>query len=379
MRGKGLASCQAACSVGVLARPGRETWPLPQTSCRQPTISPCASRSASRSTACAAPNGAQASSSSRDHSRLHRPALHRARQQRRLQGHVVGAVLAVAAGALDVLDDDALRRQARRSAPGRHAGCRRPGCASRRARLPSDHCAMAQEGAIDACAMNGREYSRRRVRDLARRTDRRLARVDRRGLDRLALDPGAQVGLVRQRLARCPGRGLAEPRRRAARAASSVSATTPTKLPSRTTATTPGTPCAAASSSAVSVAPGDGGRSTRPCSMPGSTRSWMKRGRPNTLSGMSRRAAAVPADAARGGRLGRDLGRGIALEQVVARPAPSSWCADCRGRRSCRPAPRGSARPRPAAARPRRDRWRAPPRRHSAAPSPTARPTGCPR
>ena len=63
----------------------------------------------------------------------HGPALHRARQQRGLQPHIVGAVLAVAAGALHVLDDDALRRQDRRPAPGPRAGCRRPGCGSTRA------------------------------------------------------------------------------------------------------------------------------------------------------------------------------------------------------------------------------------------------------
>ena len=104
------------------------------------------------------------------------------------------------------------RAAARRPAPGRRADCRRPGCASTRAGPAPDHCAMAQDGAIEAWATKGREYSRRTVRAF-RRGDGRIARVDRRGLDRLALDPGAQVALVGQRLARLPRsrRGRAAP------------------------------------------------------------------------------------------------------------------------------------------------------------------------
>ena len=41
----------------------------------------------------------------------HRPALGRARQQHGVEPHIVGAVLAVAAGALHVLDDDVIGRQ----------------------------------------------------------------------------------------------------------------------------------------------------------------------------------------------------------------------------------------------------------------------------
>ena len=39
-RSNGLASCEAASTVGIGARPARETWPLLHTSPRQPTISP---------------------------------------------------------------------------------------------------------------------------------------------------------------------------------------------------------------------------------------------------------------------------------------------------------------------------------------------------
>ena len=56
-------------------------------------------------------------------------------------------------------------------------------------------------------------------------------------------------------------------------ACSSRSAMTPRKLPSRTTATTPGIAFTAASSMVSSLAPYCGGRTTRPCTMPGSRRS----------------------------------------------------------------------------------------------------------
>ena len=48
----------------------------------------------------------------------------------------------------------------------------------------------------------------------------------------------------------------------------------------------------------------------------------MKRGRPNTLSGMSRRAAAVPANRRADAGLGAIFGGGIALEQVVLGQLP---------------------------------------------------------
>ena len=140
----------------------------------------------------------------------HRAPAGGARQQHRIEGHVVGAVVAVAAGALDVLDDDVLLRQRQRQATGRRAGCRRPGSATRRARLSAPvHCAIAQEGAIEAWAMKGREYCRRMVRgDLRGR--RRLPLVDGRGLDGLALEPGGEVGLVGQAVAGAPRRALAQ-------------------------------------------------------------------------------------------------------------------------------------------------------------------------
>ena len=113
----------------------------------------------------------------------------RARQQHRVERHVVGAVVAVAAGALDVLHDDALRRQRTGEARGRRADCRRPGSATTTCTLVAPvHCAIAQEGAIEACAMKGRVYCRRIVRATCAGR-RRLALVDGAGLGGLALEP----------------------------------------------------------------------------------------------------------------------------------------------------------------------------------------------
>src|SRR5262245_24819027 len=125
---------------------------------------------------------------------------------------------------------------------------------------PSDHCAMAQDGAIEAWAMKGRVYVRRTVR--ATRPGAAASRV---------LLGVVSTGWLLIQDGRSPSSGRASPGCQVAEAArafspavaaSSVSATTPAKLPSRATATTPGTALALVSSSAASVAPGDGGRKT---------------------------------------------------------------------------------------------------------------------
>ena len=77
-------------------------------------------------------------------------------------------------------------------------------------------------------------------------------------------------------------------------ASSSRSATTPRKLPSLTTATTPGIAAALASLHETSAAPWRGGRTTRPNSMPGHARSWMNPACAAALRGISRRGTFVP-------------------------------------------------------------------------------------
>jgi len=62
--------------------------------------------------------------------------------------------------------------------------------------------------------------------------------------------------------------------RRALIACSSRRAATPRKLPSRTTAITPGMRFTAASSKDTSWAPGEAGRTMRPNTMPGRRTSW---------------------------------------------------------------------------------------------------------
>jgi hypothetical protein len=76
-------------------------------------------------------------------------------------------------------------------------------------------------------------------------------------------------------------------------AANSVVATTPTKFPRCTTSTNPGTARARVIDSGVidtKLALRPLGRTTRPCSMPGTFTSWMKLNRAVTLSGRSARA-----------------------------------------------------------------------------------------
>ncbi len=149
------------------------------------------------------------------------------------------------------------------------------------------------------------------------------------------------------------------------------------KQPSRTTATTPGS-WPTLSSSVSNFAPGEGGRSTRPCSRPGSARSWMKRGRPNTLSGMSRRGRRRrPAALSR--RIWGQRRHAPRDRAARRRRAPSSWCEGCRRRRWRRRRRAAIPPARRASGRRRRDRSNAPRRRHGAGPCPNRAPTGFPR
>ncbi len=277
-----------------------------------------------------APSGAQLISSSRDHCRrTGRPGTARA-------SSTASSAASSApfwpkhAGALHVLDDDALQRTRqgngkigaqvedalrvrphleRGLAPARHgAGRRHRGVREERPRVAVAH------GAGGSC----RAWRPRACRRWSSR--RGGCAASRQAASRPA--------------ARSP-RSIARPRAvraTASTAACSVSATTPTKLPSRTTATTPGMRSAAVASSARSLAPGVAGRSTRPYSRPSNARSWMKRGRPNTLSAMSMRGNALPGQLPRRDRLG---GRRRGWHRAPAahrRPAPSSWCAGCPAR-----------------------------------------------
>ncbi len=169
---------------------------------------------------------------------------------------------------------------------------------------PPSQRAIAQLGAIDACATNGRLNSAVSVRVAMAAapgsgcsttgcgSDGAASRKDRRSRSS-GSGPGESASFHR----------AARATRRAARsAARSVSATTPTNEPSCTSRSP--RPSRMAGSS-LSSAAAEGGRTTRPNSMPGSTRSWMNRGRPVTLSGRSSRGAGRPATVhSAGGRAG---------------------------------------------------------------------------
>ena len=190
--------------MGVLPRPGRETWPLPQN-----VVAP------GDDLAALVEIRLDLDELRRAHGRpgqlvlarplqAHRTARGRAREQGSLQGHVVGAVLAVAAGALGVLHHDAFGRQREHERqvgaqvvyalavrPDAHAGVR-PLCHGARGR----HRGMGDERPRVGAA-HGAGHAPR---------SGRFTGIDRRGLDRLALDPLTQVRLVGQRVARLPRR-----------------------------------------------------------------------------------------------------------------------------------------------------------------------------
>ena len=152
--------------------------------------------------------------------------------------------------------------------------------------------AIAQLGAIDACAMNGRVNSAwwvLRTRAAAAGSCRRST-------------GWSSVGWLSRKPFRSRSSGSAgRTVHRAARASRAAAVTairswlasTPRNEPSRSTASTPSGRSTAATSS--SVAAGPGGRITRPNTIPGSTRSCRNRGRPVALSGRSIRGALRPA------------------------------------------------------------------------------------
>ena len=96
------------------------------------------------------------------------------------------------------------------------------------------------------------------------------------------------------------------------------SATTPTKFFLTTTFTTPGIPATELSSTLTTVAPTAGGRTTRPCSMPGTRTLCTNSNCPVTIAGMSRRGTGCAEHGPFAGRLA--LGVGIEL-QVKLLPA----------------------------------------------------------
>ena len=61
-----------------------------------------------------------------------------------------------------------------------------------------------------------------------------------------------------------------------------------------TTLTKPGMPRTEASSTLTSVAPTAGGRTTAPCSMPGTRTLWTNSNRPVAIAAMSTRGTGVP-------------------------------------------------------------------------------------
>ena len=142
----------------------------------------------------------------------HRAARDRAGEQHRVEGGVVGAVVAVAAGVLDVLDHDVARV----------AGRERAAIASRSREMPwlwstrhvhavrRSQRATPQLGAIEAWARNGREYDA-----LDRRVAGRAARLVEDGSPRGDRSGGSRAGrrLVgeRSRSSQACSRGAAAP------------------------------------------------------------------------------------------------------------------------------------------------------------------------
>jgi hypothetical protein len=73
-----------------------------------------------------------------------------------------------------------------------------------------------------------------------------------------------------------------------------LSATTPTRFFLTTTRTLPGIPLTELSSTLATVAPIDGGRTMRPCSMPGTRTFWTCSNRPVASAGISTRGTDLP-------------------------------------------------------------------------------------
>ena len=344
-----------------------------------PHDAPSASRSAAISIAIAGPNGAQASSSARVHcTRTGRPAAARA-SSAASKRHVVGAVVAVAAGALDVLDDDPVGGQAEREREIARAGCRCPGCGVQTCSASPCQCASAQDGADRGvreigAGVAGAQGARRR------RTACGGALLDHLRLDRLRLQPVGERRRVGQRLALRPGRAGAKPlerldarpprarrrRRRSCRRAP------PRRRP--------------ASARAVGVVERQQHRAGRGRSQHAAVQHRRQlevvdeaRPRRTTLSGRSSRGTAR-ADDAVARRLRRHAGGRFAVEQRVVGERPVARVRAAARRRSSPSITWQTVRAARRAARAAAsDRWRAPRRRHSAARCRSPGSTGCPR
>src|ERR1039457_1175017 len=188
---------------------------------------------------------------------------------------------------------------------------RAPASAPRRAKMPwlcvqtviasPSQRAMAQLGAMEAWARNGRvnsAESRWLTRAVASSSWRSMMVSTCAGWDVRKVFRSPSSGRDSRSVHRAASASIPA----AVTAIRSDSAITPRNDPSRTWVSTPAGRSAAPTWS--SVAPGPGGRTTRPNTMPGSTRSCRKRGRPVTLSGRSSRWALCPATGHRPGGLG---------------------------------------------------------------------------
>ena len=234
----------------VAARRGACMCEWLQSSCFQSTMVPASSRPAASFTTIAEPNGYHANSSSRVHCRsTGRP--HGAGEQRRVERDVVGAVVAVAARAVAVDDDDVLVL---------HAEDARDLAAQRERAL-----AVRPHGELAAVERrDGARRPDRRVREVRPRV-RRLEPLDRgRAAPSASRSPsssrpssaatarGSRPARASTRLPPSAQRGAATSS--AFTACSSRSAQIPTKLPFTTTATTPGAARTASASKPASRA-----------------------------------------------------------------------------------------------------------------------------
>ena len=186
--------------------------------------------------------------------------------------------------------------------------------------------------------MKGRVYCRRRVR--ATRAGAAALRSSTVVVSAgWLLSQAARLRLVGQRLAGAPRRALAQlgqapppPRPRSRRRR-------PTKLPSRTTAMTPGKPRAPRFVERRQL-----GARRRPASARGRAAGRAARDRGRSAGGRTpcRAGRAAPPACRRARRAAGGLGATPGWRRAPAgrrRPAPNSWCAGCPGRRSCRPRP----------------------------------------
>ena len=226
--------------------------------------------------------------------------------------------------------------------------------------------------------MKGREYCRRMVRATCAGAAG-LALVDGRGLGRLALEPGGEVASRRAaRRRRSTPRPCAGPRDPPPPPLS-VSATTPAKLPSRTTAMTPGN--AARTRFVERRQLGARRRGLQHAAVQhAGQRQIVHEARPaEHLVGQVEPWRRRAGDAPRGRCLGGDPGAGIARQQGVVGQLPIAGAQVAGADDGAVLDLEALGAPRPGAAPPPQIDRRAPAPQRSAPPSPTARPTGCPR